>query len=197
MTKIRDLFNKNQAEKLMEARVGLLEKGIYPFDVFLKEHQEAINTAGSIESLELLAESYAQSVPTLRMFVSQNAQVLMESANNTEGVQAAMINYAFLAESIGSCVGEAAKIFATKHQSGSSLKQIYGNDASQLLEFCLRKAESHKLMEGDTGAVIKNLANELATLPIGILNKLCEGVPTIRLYVSNSTHKELATLLAS
>ena len=38
----------------------------------------------------------------------------MESDANIAAVQSAMINYAFISEAIGKCVGEAVKIFKTK-----------------------------------------------------------------------------------
>lgn len=196
MTKLRDLYKKNQAEKLMEARVGLLEKGVYPFDVFLKEHKETIEAASTIELLEQIALSYETAVPTFHLFVKHTSDVLMESKTDPDAVQASMINYAFISEALGKCVKEAVKLLAPKHPSNQPLSQIYGKDAIQLLEFCIQRAEAGKLMEGDTTVVVRNLATELSTLNLEELAKLCESVPAVRLYVSNSTHTELAKIIA-
>ena len=197
MTRIRDLYKKHKEEKLLEARVGLLEKGIYPFDVFLKEHKEAVHAAEAIESLEQLAEAYKEFVPTFHLFVTQNSATLMESKINPDAIEAVMINYSFLSEALGKCVNEAAKIFIVRHSKNQTLRSIYGDDATKLLEFCIKRAEAHKLMEGDTTAIVASLASELARLPVSFLYQLTESVPVVRLYVSNKTHSELANIVIS
>jgi hypothetical protein len=195
LTRLRDLFKKHKEEKLLEARVGLLEKGIYPFDVFLKEHSEAVRAAETIEQLEQVAETYKSVLPTLHLFVTQNSATLMESKIDPNSIEAAMVNYSFVSEALGKCVNEAARILDTKHQKTQTLKGIYGDDAVKLLEFCIGRAESHKLMEGDTSTLVRFLAKELAELPVGVLKQLTESIPSVRLYVSNRTHNELANIV--
>jgi len=195
MANIRQIYQQKQAEKLLEARISLLQKGVYPFDAFLKEHKETVNTAVQIEKLEEAVCVYKQKVPTLYMFVKQNTETLMESKTNTDAVQCAMINYAFISESIGSCVKEAAKMLKTKHPEAVSLKSVYGQDALQLLEFCIKRAESHKLMQGNTEKIVKLLAEELSSLPPNQLLNLCESIPQIKLYVSNNIHAKLAKII--
>jgi hypothetical protein len=196
MTNIRQIYQKKQAENLLEARVTLLQKGIYPFNAFLKEHSQTIETAEQIEKLEEAVSVYKDKLPTLYMLVTTNTETLMESKIDTDAIQYAMINYAFISESIGGCVGEAVKLLKTKHPETVSLKSIYGKDASQLFEFCIKRSETHKLMEGNTQTVIALLAKELSSLPINQLSTLCENIPTIKLYVSSKVHTELAKIIA-
>lgn len=195
MSKLRDLYQKQKAEKLLEARVSLLQKGIYPFDVFLKETKETNYAATQISKLEEVADLHKTTVPTLFLFLKENAEVLMEAKTNPEAVESAMVNYAFLSEAIGKCVKEAVSLLSTKNKASSSLKAIYGKDAVKLMEFCIQRAEAHKLMEGDTSAIISHLAGELSNLPLSELSSLCESVPAIRLYVSNKVHKQLADII--
>lgn len=196
MAKISEIYKSKQSEKLFEARVNLLQKGIYPFDVFLKEHAETIKAAEQIEKLEEVVNAYSNKLPTLYLFVKQNTETLMESKTNVHAVQSALVNYAFISESIATCVAGAVKVLKTKHSAKTSLKSIYGSDAVQLLEFCISRSESGKLMEGNTKPVIKLLANELSSLPLGELTSLCENIPKINLYISNTLHKELAKVIA-
>lgn len=196
MAKIREIYQTNQSKKLFEARVSLLQKGIYPFNAFLKEHAETINTAEQIEKLEETVSVYSHKLPTLHLFVKQNTETLMESKTDVDAVQSALINYAFVSESLGTCVKEAVKVLSTKHSAKTSLKTVYGTDAVQLLEFCINRAETNKLMEGNTEQVVKLLATELSSLSLGELTNLCESMPKINLYVSNTLHTELAKIIA-
>ena len=191
-TKLSEIYRKHQAEKLMEVRVSLLEKGVYPFDAFLKEHSQTISTADKIERLETVSEAFKANVPTLYMFVKANTNTLLESNTKAKNIESAMINYAFLSEALGKCVKEAVKILATKHDNKQSLASVYRKDAVKLLEFCVKRSETHKLVEGDTTLVVKNLATELASLPISSLVQLCESVPAIPLYLSRKNHDTLA-----
>ena len=143
--------------------LSLLQKGIYPFDAFLKEHSETIKAAEQIEKLEEAISVYSHKLPTLHWFVKQNTETLMESKTDVDAVQSALINYAFVSESLGSCVAEAVKLLSQKHSAQTSLKSVYGNDAIQLLEFCINRAETHKLMEGNTKQVVNLLAVELSS----------------------------------
>ena len=190
--KLSEIYKDRQAEKLLEVRVGLLEKNIYPFDTFLKEHSHTIDTAEQIELLESVADKYKATVPTLYMFVKENTNILMESNSKVSSIESAMINYAFISEALGKCVKEAVKIFATKHKPEQTLSSIYRNDAVKLLEFCVNRSDTHKLMEGDTSLVVKNISKELASLPISSLVALCESVPTIPVYLSRKNHDALA-----
>lgn len=179
----------------MEARVALLEKGVYPFDVFLKESNEAVNAAEKIEKLEEVATLYKNNVPTLYMFVSQTSNVLLEGKAKPAAIKAAMINYAFIAESLTKCVNEAAGMLISRVGKDKSLYSLYKNDAVQLLEFCIKKAQAYPLLEGNSNPVIKNLATELSKLPLSSLKYLCENTPSIRLYVSNKVHTNLANTI--
>ena len=190
--KLSEVYRNHQAEKLLEVRVGLLEKGVYPFDAFLKEHSHTIDTAEKIELLETVSDKYRSTVPTLYMFVKANTNTLMESNSKVQSIESAMVNYAFISEALGKCVGEAVRIFSTKHKPNETLAGIYRSDAVKLLEFCISRSDSHKLMEGNTSVVVKNLATELASLPISTLVTLCESVPTIPLYLSRKNHDALA-----
>jgi len=196
MAKISQIYQNKQAEKLFEARVSLLQKGIYPFNAFIKEHAETVKAAEQIEKLEETVAGYKNSLPTLHLFVKQNTETLMESKSNVDAIQSAMINYAFVSESIGVCVAEAVKTLKTKHPNNVSLKSVYNKDAIQLLEFCIKRSESHKLMEGNTQQVVKLIATELASIPLKDLSTLCESVPKINLYISNTVHTELAKIIA-
>ena len=192
---IKKAYKNHQAKKLMEARVALLEKGVYPFDVFLKESNEAVNAAEKIEKLEEVATLYKNNVPTLYMFVSQTSNVLLEGKAKPAAIKAAMVNYAFIAESLNKCVNEAAGLMIKKVSKDQSLYNLYKNDAVQLLEFCIKKSQAYKLLEGNADPVIKNLATELSKLPLSSLKYLCENTPTMRLYVSNKLHANLANTI--
>jgi hypothetical protein len=192
---IKKAYKNHQANKLMEARVALLEKGVYPFDVFLKESSEAVNAAEKIEKLEEVAALYKNNVPTLYMFVSQTSNVLLEGKAKPAAIKAAMVNYAFIAESLNKCVNEAAGLLLSKVSKDQSLYNLYKNDAVQLLEFCIKKAQAYKLLEGNSDPVIKNLATELSKLPLSSLIYLCENTPSMRLYVSNKLHTNLANTI--
>jgi len=192
---IKKAYKKHQAKKLMEARVALLEKGVYPFDVFLKESNEAVNAAEKIEKLEEVAALYKNNVPTLYMFISQTSNVLLEGKAKPAAIKAAMINYAFIAESLTKCVNEAAGMLINRVGKDKSLYSLYKNDSVQLLEFCIKKAQAYTLLEGNSNAVIKNLATELSKLPLSSLKYLCENTPSIRLYVSNKVHTNLANTI--
>lgn len=194
---IKKAYKKHQAKKLMEARVSLLEKGVYPFDVFLKESNEAVNAAEKIEKLEEVASLYKNNVPTLYMFVSQTSNVLLEGKSKPTAIKSAMVNYAFIAESLNKCVNEAAGLLINRLGKDKSLYSLYKNDAVQLLEFCIKKAQAYKLLEGNADPVIKNLAIELSKLPLSSLKYLCENTPTMRLYVSNTLHSKLVNTIIS
>ena len=192
MTKLSELYKKQQSEKLLEARVNLLEKGVYPFETFLKEHSETISTAEKIEQLEEVAELYKDKVPTLHVLVKENTNLLMESSVSTKAVEAAMVNYAFICESLNKCVNEAAKIFSANKDNTKTLQELYRNDATTLLEFCIKRSEAHKLLEGDVSLIVSQMSKELSTLKISELKTLCESVPSMRLYVSRKVHDMLA-----
>ena len=193
-TTIKNAYREYQSNRLMEARMKLLERGIYPFDVFLKEHStEAITAAGKIEQLEEVASTFRAQVPTLHVFVQQNSSILLEGgrSNKAESVKFVMVNYAFICEAVGKCIKEAVQIFAEKHPNNQSLYAIYKTGASQLLEFCIKKSQAYRLMEGDASPIIKSLSEELTRLSITDLKRLCESVPSMRLYVPNKLHAEL------
>lgn len=189
---IKKAFQKHKANKLMEARVSLLEKGVYPFDVFLKQGSEAINAAEKIEKLEEVASLYKNNIPTLYMFLNQTSNVLLEGKAKPAAIKSAMINYAFVSEALSKCVNEAAKLMSAKVPQNKSLYSLYNKDSIKLLEFCIKKSQAYKLMEGNANPVIFNLASELSKLPLSSLKFLCESTPSIRLYVSNKLHTELA-----
>lgn len=109
----------------MEARVSLLKKGVYPFDVFLKESSEAIIAAEKIEQLEEVASRFKTQVPTLYMFVQQNSSVLLEGKANPTAIKAAMVNYTFMCESLSKCVNEVVKHMSAKVPANQSLYSIY------------------------------------------------------------------------
>lgn len=194
---IKTAFQKHKANRLTEARVSLLEKGVYPFDVFLKESSEALNAAEKIEKLEEVASLYKSQVPTLYMFVSQTTNVILEGKAKPKAIKSAMINYAFISEALNKCVNEAVRLMAAKVPANKSLSSVYRQDAVKLLEFCIKKSQAHKLMEGDTTVVVNHLAKELSSLPFSSLKFLCESTPTMRLYVSNKVHTELAKTVIS
>lgn len=194
---IKTAFEKHKANRLTEARVSLLEKGVYPFDVFLKEGSEAINAAEKIEKLEEVANLYKNNVPTLYMFLSQTSNVLLEGKAKPNAIKSAMVNYAFVSEALNKCVNEAARLMSAKVPQNKSLYSVYNKDAVQLLEFCIKKSQAYKLMEGNANPVISNLAKELSQLPLSSLKFLCESTPSMRLYVSNKLHTELAKAVIS
>lgn len=192
MATIKNAYKEYQTKKLLEARTGLLTRGIYPFDVFLKEQEETLAAAEKIELLEEVADKYKTKVPTLYSFVKQNTSVLMESKPNPSGATAAMINYAFISEALNVRVNEAVRLLSSKLPKTTNLYASYKQDSVTLLEFCIKKSASYGLMEGNAEPVIKLLAGELARLPLSDLVALCESVPKLNLYVSNKLHNELA-----
>jgi hypothetical protein len=191
MPTFKQAFNKHESNRLIEARVSLLQKGVYPFDVFLKESSEAVHAAEKIEQLEEVANRFKNHVPTLHMFVQQNSSVLLEGKAKPAAIKAAMINYTFVCESLNKCVNEAVKLMSAKVPANKSLYAVYNKDAVQLLEFCVKKSQAYKLMEGNVDPVVKTLSTELANLPLRDLKVLCESVPAMRLYVSNETYNQL------
>lgn len=191
MATIKWSFNEYQSKRLLEARVSLLQKGVFPFEIFLKESSEAISVAAKIEQLEEVTERYKAQVPTLYMFVQQNSAVLLEGKSNPSAIKAAMVNYTFVCESLNKCVNEAVRLLVNKHEPNKSLHSVYKQDATHLMEFCIKKSQAYKLMEGRVDPVVKSLANELAKLSLKDLNTLCESVPSMRLYVSNETYHQL------
>jgi len=195
MATLKQAYNQYQSNRLMEARVKLLEKGVYPFDVFLKESTEAVNTAAKIEQLEEVANRFKTKVPTLHMFVQQNSNVLLEGKSKPNAIKASMVNYTFICESLNKCINEAVKLTVQKHSQEKTMYGVYGKDAVQLLEFCVKKSQAYKLMEGNVQPVVNMLAKELVKLSLKDLKALCESVPSMRLYVSNETHNQLATTL--
>ncbi len=192
MSNLQESYKNFQGNRLLEARTALLEKGVYPFDVFLKEHAEAIHASEQIVKLEEIAGIYKKYVPTLYMLVKQNTDVLLESKVRMRPVKSAMTNYAFICESIGVCVRHAAITFKDKNDNEKTIYSIYGKNAVDLLEFCFKKSNAYKLLEGNTDPVIKQLSQELSRLSIKSLNYLCESMPAMKLYVSNTLHTELA-----
>jgi hypothetical protein len=192
---IKSAYKKHQTNKLMEARVALLEKGVYPFDVFLKESSEAVHAAEKIEKLEEVATLYKNNVPTLYMFVTQTSNVLLEGKSKPAAIKSAMVNYAFVSEALSKCVNEAAGLMLDKLSKEKTLYGSYKNDAVKLLEFCIKKSQAYTLLEGNADLVINNLATELSKLPLSSLKYLCENTPVMRLYVSNKTHFQLANTI--
>jgi hypothetical protein len=89
-------------------------------------------------------------------------------------------------------VRHAAITFKDKNDNEKTIYSIYGKNAVDLLEFCFKKSNAYKLLEGNTDPVIKQLSQELSRLSIKNLNYLCESMPAMKLYVSNTLHTELA-----
>jgi hypothetical protein len=175
-----------------------LQKGVYPFDIFLKESSEAVHAAEKIEQLEEVACAFKTQVPTLYMLVQQNSTILLEGRSKPAAIKAAMINYTFVCESLNKCVNEATKLLINKIPENKSLYSKYNKDAIQLLEFCIKKSQAYKLVEGNVDPVVKTLSTELAKLSLKDLQTLCESVPAMRLYVSNETYNQLTqTVLGS
>lgn len=191
MPTFKQAFTKHESNRLMEARVSLLKKGVYPFDVFLKESSEAVHAAEKIEQLEEVASRFKTQVPTLYMFVQQSSTVLLEGKAQPAAIKAVMINYTFVCESLNKCVNEAVKLMSAKVPANKSLYSVYKKDAVQLLEFCVKKSQAYKLMEGNVDPIVKTLSTELANMSLKELQKLCESVPAMRLYVSNETYNQL------
>ena len=192
MATINNAYKNYQSKRLLEARVSLLNRGVYPFDVFLKEGTETIATAEKIELLEEVADKHKAKVPTLYMFVKQNTSVIMESKPSVSGIKAAMVNYAFICEALNVRVNEAVKLLSSKLPKTTSLHASYKQDGVNLLEFCIKKSTAYSLMEGNAEPVGQYLAKELSRLSISELVSLCESVPKMHLYVSNELHTELA-----
>jgi hypothetical protein len=198
MSTFKQAFIEHESDRLMEARVSLLQKGVYPFDIFLKESSEAVHAAEKIEQLEEVACAFKTQVPTLYMLVQQNSTILLEGRSKPAAIKAAMINYTFVCESLNKCVNEATKLLINKIPENKSLYSKYNKDAIQLLEFCIKKSQAYKLVEGNVDPVVKTLSTELAKLSLKDLQTLCESVPAMRLYVSNETYNQLTqTVLGS
>lgn len=195
MQKLRELYNKNQKESLLEARVALLQNEIYPFDIFLKEKKETVRAAEQIEKLEEMVGYYKNVAPALYLFVKNSTDLLMESTINTNAVEAAMINYSFITEAIGKYVAKAVELIKTQQSKKVSLTSVYGIDAVKLLEFSMKKSDKYRLMKGNKDQVINMISRELANLPISNLSYLCENIKPFRLYVSNSVHSKLAKVI--
>lgn len=195
MATLKQAYNQYQSKRLMEARVSLLEKGVYPFEVFLKESTEAVNAAAKIEQLEEVASRFKTKVPTLYMFVQQNSNVLLEGKAKPDAIKATLVNYTFICESLNKCINEAVQLTVKKHSQEKTMHDVYNKDAVQLLEFCVKKSQAYKLMEGNVQPFVKILATELVKLPLKDLKALCESVPSMRLYVSNQTYNQLTTTL--
>lgn len=195
MATLKQAYNEYQSKRLMEARVRLLEKGVYPFDVFIKESTEAVYAAANIVKLEETANKFKTQVPSLYMFVQQNSNVLLEGKAKPNAIKASMVNYTFICESLNKCVNEAVKLTTQKHSQEKTMYDVYKKDAVQLLEFCIKKSQAYKLMEGNAQPLIKMLATDLSKLSLKDLGVLCESIPSMRLYVSNETYNELTTTL--
>jgi hypothetical protein len=191
MATIREAYKKYQSKQLLEARVSLLQKGVYPFDVFLKESTEAVNAAEKIEQLEEVASKYKTQAPTLYVLVQQNSAVLLEGKASPAAIKATMINYAFICEALNKCVNEVVKLMSSKVASNQSLHGVFNHDSAQLLEFAIKKSQAYKLVEGNADQVIKSLSLELSKMPFSNLQQLCESTPTMRLYVANTVHTQL------
>ena len=194
-TFIQNAYEEYQSNRLTEARVGLLSRGVYPFNIFLAEHTEAVNAAEKIEKLEEVAKAYSSKTPTFSMLVEQNSNLLL--SGNPESVPVAMINYAFICEALSKCVHEVATVFLQKEDKNKTLYGIYKSGGVELLEFCIKKSQTYKLIAEDgsdhssIGPVVKNLALELSKLSFADLRQLCESVPRMRLYVLNEVHSEM------
>lgn len=198
MASLKQAYTEYHSKRLMEARVSLLQKGVYPFDAFLKESSEAISAAEKIEQLEEVSSRFKTQVPTLHIFVQQNSSVLLEGKAKPASIKAAMVNYTFLCEALNKCINEAASLMSQKHSQNKSLYSVYKNDGVQLLEFCMKKSQAYKLMEGNIDPIVRTLSVELAKLSLKDLKQLCESVPSMRLYVSNETFNQLTqTVLGS
>lgn len=192
MPSLHQTYIKFEKEKLLEARMTLLEKGVYPFEVFLKEHTETVHASEQIVKLEEIAEIYKNHVPTLYMLTKQSTSVLLEAKNNVEAIKSTMTTYAFLSEALGTCMKQAVILFKKNNDKEKSLYSIYGKDSASILEFCIKKSLAYKLFEGRGDEVVRNLAIELSNINIRNLNYLCENMPSIKLYVSSRTHATLA-----
>jgi hypothetical protein len=192
MASLHQTYIKFEKEKLLEARMTLLEKGVYPFEIFLKEHTETIHASEQIIKLEQIAEIYKNHVPTFYMLTKQSTSVLLEAKNDVEAIKSTMTTYAFLSEALSTCVKEAVLLFKKNNNREKSLYSLYGKDSASILEFCIKKSLAYKLFEGTGDEIVRNLAVELANINIRNLNYLCENVPSIKLYVSGHTHNILA-----
>ena len=189
---------EHQAERLFEAKVSLLEHGVYPTDVFLKEHTEAVLFAEQVEQLETLAEQHKTSVPTLYILVKRTSDVLLEGKDNTKSMEKALLTYACISEGLRGCVLPAIKrmVDTGKVNPSTSLASGYGKtDAGKLLEFCLLRAKSTTLLENDFSPVCKQLGEQLSELSLNDVVALCEGVPQIKTYVPSATHTAIAKQL--
>lgn len=187
-----------QQNKLFEAKVSLLQQNVYPTDVFLKEHTETVLLAEQVEQLEQLAEQHKSAVPTLYMLVKRTSDVLLEGKSSTPAMERALLSYGFISESFRACLGPAIYRIMTgnKLDSSKSLAQHYNKaDASKLLEFCLLKANTVNLMEGEVEPLCKILAEQLADVKLDTVKAICEGMPSIKVYVSSKTHTEIAKQL--
>lgn len=191
---------------LTEARSALLDRGVYPVDVLAENQETTKQVAMQVQLLEQIVETYKDSLPTLHMLLQGTSTVLFEgstdnhAATKIPGLEAAMINYAFVSETLSHCVRLAATALQAKMspeaRATKSLAEAFGKDAVSLLEFCMKKSTALKLMEGDTGAVVRLLARDLATrLPVADLVAVCESAPAINLYVNKKVHTQIAAEL--
>lgn len=188
---------KEYKNRLVEAQEALVSKGIYPIDLFLHEQTETLEVAESIERLEESVNRFQKQIPTIFYLVSETGRNLSESRRNPELVESTLLNYAFISEAVGKMVGEAVKLLQIKHSPKQSLQEAYGKDSQKLLEFCIVKANSHAFLVGSE-QLVSMIAEELSKMTLHDLGVLCESMPTMKLYVSMKTHKELAkTVLSS
>lgn len=188
---------KEYTNRLVEAQEALVSKGIYPIDLFLHEQTETLAVAESIEKLEEAVSKYQKQIPTVFHLVSETGKNLSESRRNPALVESTLLNYTFISEAIGKCVGEAIKLLQQKHSPKQTLQEAYGKDSQKLLEFCITKANAHSFLV-DSNQLVSMIAEELSKMTMLDLGILCESMPAMRLYVSMQTHKELAkTVLSS
>lgn len=188
---------KEYTNRLVEAQEALVSKGIYPIDLFLHEQTETLAVAESIEKLEEAVSKYQKQTPTLFHLVSETGKNLSESRRDPALVESTLLNYTFVSEAVGKCVGEAVKMLQKKHSPKQTLQEAYGKDSQKLLEFCISKANSHSFLVGSE-QLVSMIAEELSKMTMLDLGVLCESLPSMKLYVSMKTHKELAkTVLSS
>ena len=198
MSSLKESYNKFNSKRLFEARVTLLEKGIYPFSTFLKEYNETVETANKIEKLEEIVDSSKEYLPILNEFVTKNTSILLERKFNSNSVQAAMINYTFLTDAFTKYIKEAV-VLLSSNKDIKSLYESYGNDSVELVSLCFKKTTAYKLMENksEVDEVVSLLSAEVASMPFAELKLVCESMPKIKLYLSNEIHDQLANQIIS
>lgn len=188
MTTLQDAYKQHRQNQLLEASEKLAKKGVYSINTFLENHNETIRIAEKIEQLEEVSNGYQNVAPSFHMFVKLNTERLLEGKVNPVPV---MINYAFICEAL-KYVHEAVRLVAaSKHTITTPLYKVHGPSAVSLLEFCIKKASVQKLLESDSDQLIKNMALEFSRMPLTDLTKLCEAIPRMPLFVSETLHKEL------